>query len=161
MRIPKRDPQQFKVYRWEKDLFDWAGERATDAELHTVMGRCCRAYRVPVPDIALVTKNKRDGVKLDSYYMPDSHSITIRPRHRDKCTAIHEAAHAIADHIFGTENGEWHGPIWFGIYINLLERHRILPRTVLLDHARSFDLKWGPLSLLQPATIRRHARRKK
>lgn len=158
MRVPKRDPQQFKVYRWEKDLFDWAGERATVRELRKTMERCCHAYRVPVPTIAIVTKDKRDGVKLDSYYMPDYHSITLRPRHRDKCTAIHEAAHAIADHIFGTHNGEFHGQIWFGIYLNLLVRNRIMPLSVLINHARTFGLTCGSLPDLQPKTIRRYAR---
>jgi len=152
MRIPKRDPQQFRVYKWERSLSDWAGARATDDELRTIVGRCCALYRVPIPTLALVTKDKRDGVKLDSSYQPGDHHIELRPRHRHKWDAIHEAAHAITDWIIDSKVA--HGPEWFGVYLILLSHFKVMPLNVLRFSADRAGLEYAGLPSLEPNVIR-------
>lgn len=159
MRILKKDPQRYLVYKWETDLTNWAGSRATKREMRKVIARCCKAYRVPAPSVAIVTKDKRDGKKLDSFYSPDDHNITLRPRHYNLWDAIHEAAHAITDHICGPDL-QAHSPEWFSVYLNLLIRQRVMPQAVLFFWARFYGLSWVSIRNTRPENIRQYSPRK-
>jgi hypothetical protein len=154
MRSPTSDPQEWRCYDWETDLMSWAGARATKREIKRVIARCCRMYRVPVPKLHLATKDRRDGRKLASNYDPNTHTILLRPRHWDLCTAIHEVAHAIANWVLGNLS-QLHGPEWLGIHMVLLSKNKILPLTALQQHARTRRLKFCAAERMSPTQIRR------
>lgn len=161
MRGSKKDPQQYRAYRWENELTSWAGAHATPAQLRRVVKKCCRMYRVPVPRVHCLTKNQRDGKRYTSEYDPNGHVIRIRPRHYDLCTAVHESAHAITDWLFGiwTENKP-HGPEWLGVYMVLLDRLKIIPRIALEAHARAMGLDFYAPQLIAPRQVRKRFRRR-
>jgi hypothetical protein len=153
MRSPKSDPQEWRAYTWEEQLMAWAGPRATKAEIKEVVARCCRVYRVPPPTIKFVAKDKRGGRKLQSDYDPRTHTIVLRPRHRELYTAIHEAAHAIISWVLGNVS-QLHGKEWLGLNMVLLARNRILPLSVLQHHARTRRLQFCAARRVLPETIR-------
>lgn len=155
MRSPKKDPQQYRVYKWENDLSNWGGAHAKPTAIRAMVRRCCRLYRVPMPHVAVVSKNRRAGKLLHSVSDPNNYTITIRPRHREIWTPIHEAAHTITDHLFGLHTGtQNHGREFLGIYMALLIRLKVLPRTALVAYAKSLRLKYCPLVWVQPEAVR-------
>lgn len=155
MRRPKKDPQQYRAYKWEDQLIGWLQPSLTATTIKRLIARCCRMYKVPVPDVKLVTKDRRHGKKLASEWNPNTGTITIRPRHRDPWTATHEAAHAITDWLFGLHTGvQAHGKEWLGIYMVLLTRLKGAPRSALMAHARTLGLRYCPLSAVRPEVVR-------
>jgi hypothetical protein len=101
-----------------------------------------------------VTKNRRNGKRFHSEYNPNLHTITLRPRHMDMGSAIHESAHAITDWILGY----WlqpHGKEFLGVYISLLTKLKMLPKSALTAHAKSMRLKFCAHALIGPKHIRR------
>lgn len=150
----KEDPQQQRAYDWEGDFTDWAPPRATKAEMLRVIRRCCRMYRVPAPAVFFLSKNRRNGKKLTSVYDPNKHAIYIRPRHMQKNTAIHEAAHAVIDWILGPYN-ESHGKEWVGVMMNLLSKFKIAPMRALKLHAKAMRVAFSPPGTTTPKQIRR------
>lgn len=152
--MPRSDPQQQRAYDWEGDFTDWVKGRISRTEMRETIAKCCGIYRVPVPYILFVTKNRRRGRKLTSFYEPDRHRIIIRPRHLQKNTAVHEAAHAVVDWLLGPHLPA-HGREWVGVFMVLLERMKIAPRCALVAHAHTKRLQFCPPALVGPAHIRR------
>lgn len=159
MRSPKNDPQRSRVYVWESQLTNWAGAHATPSEMRSMIARCCRLYRVPVPPVRFVTKDKRAGRFLHSQYDPEKHDSVIRPRHMDLGSAIHESAHAIADYILGPW-GIPHGKEFLGIYLSLLTKFKILPKSALLAHARTHRLQYCKMGQVSHRQIRKRFKAK-
>jgi len=153
MRSPNSDPQEWRTYNWEGDLMAWAKARATKAEIHRAISRCCKMYRVPTPKVRFVSKDKRNGRKLSSNYDPNTHTIVLRPRHWELCTATHEAAHAIINWILGNVS-ELHGREWLGLHMVLLSKTKILPLPVMQRHARARRLKFASARHMAPDKIR-------
>lgn len=157
---PRSDPQRERAYAWEGAFTDWAGAHATKAAMLRAMRKCCRLYRVPMPAVFFLSKNRRGGKKLPSYYDPDRHAIYIRPRHRELNTAVHEAAHAIVDWILGPWGTQPHGREWVGVFMVLLDHMKIVPRLALAAHAKSVRLKFCAPGIIGPRQIRRRFRAK-
>lgn len=144
MRSPKSDFQQYEAYAWEDSFTKWAGAGLKDKELRRALVRACRLYRVPVPRLQLLTRDNNKKKVLASVYDPNTHEIRLRPRHRRLNVLLHEAAHGIVDWLFGnTGGGAAHGPVWLGVYIELLVRFKIAPRDMLEFAARQAGLKFS------------------
>ena len=154
MRRPKEDPQQYRVYAWENALTNWAGAHATSAQMRRAVERCCRIYRVPVPQLSFATKDRRDGKLLHSAYDPGKHTIVFRPRHMDVGSAIHEATHSIVDWIMGPWGSKAHGREFVGVYIWLLAKLKVLPRPAMVAWARSMRIQMCSPAMVAPRHIR-------
>ena len=159
MRSPKTDPQRSRVYAWENQLTSWAGAHATASQMRSMVDRCCKLYRVPTPPVRFVTKDKRNGRYLHSQYDPNTHDIVIRPRHMDLGSAIHESAHAIVDYILGPW-GIAHGKEFLGVYLALLTKFKILPKSALLAHAKTHRLAYCKMGTVGPKQIRKRFKAK-
>jgi hypothetical protein len=162
--MSKSDPQQKRAYSWEAGFTTWAPVGGNESQLRYIIDQACQLYKVPTPEIKFVTKNARAGKRLTSEYNPNNHVIKLRPRHHEVGTALHEAAHAITDYIMGPWT-EPHGKEWLGIFIHLLNKFKIAPRSGLEAHARAKGLKFASASKSAPRSVRaafkaksRHAR---
>lgn len=99
------------------------------------------------------------GKRLSSQYDPDSHTITLRPRHLNPAIVLHESAHSITDWILGWE-GPAHGPEWLGVYMVLLEDFGIAPRVALHASADKVGLSYRTREYVAPSVIRRRYKRR-
>lgn len=161
-RSPKHDPQVEQAYKWEGDFVNWAGAHAKPSNIRAVIAKCCAMYRVPTPEIRFLSKDCRNGKKLSSEYDPNGHVISLRPRHWEMSTAIHEASHAIVDYVLGWDL-PGHGKEWLGIFMHLLSAGGIAPRVALEAHADALGLEYCTPGKVAPAKIRKafrgHVRR--
>ena len=160
------DPQQTRVYKWEGEWVDWNRASASALAIRKAIRTAERAYAVPKMKIWLVKNNRSvcrmdgrsgKGLRLPTFYDPSTHAIHIRPRHRNIATALHEAAHGICDAFFGNvDHPEFpaHGPLWLGIYLNLLIAAEVAPKNALIASAKQRGLKYAPLGKISPAKIR-------
>jgi len=160
------DTQQRAAYKWEDQWETWNRVSASDRRVRSAIRSAERHYKIRPTKILIVAKNRNHervdartgkGKKLTSQYDPTPHTITIRPRHRNVAVALHEAAHAIHDELFGNLSRpelESHGPMWLGIYLWLLADAKVAPRRALLASAKSSGLKWRPLACVAPDRIR-------
>lgn len=156
--MPK-DPQQRKAYAWEGDFTFWAAKLAKDKDIRGVIHDACRLYRVPTPHVRIA---KRNSASDSSYYDPNLHEILILPKHRDVSTLLHEAAHAITDWIIGPFEREPHSKEWLGVFITLLDRFKVVPRTAAEAHAKAKGLRFISADKAAPKAIRAaHARKAK
>lgn len=155
MKSPKNDPQRERAYSWEGSLYDWSPAREADEALTGTIARACRMYRVPPPTVKFTGDIRHKGVRLSSHYDPNDHSITLRRRHRNLNTAIHEAAHAITDWILGPFSTKAHGKEWLGVFMVLLEKFKLSPRSALVASATADRLKFEPFERVNPRAIRK------
>lgn len=91
---------------------------------------------------------------MSSNYEPLTHTIRIRPRHRTLAVLLHEAAHAIVDWIVGPFSKAGHGKLWLGVFIELLDRFKVIPKHVSYYSAKHANLKWAPHA--SPSHIRKY-----
>lgn len=77
----------------------------------------------------------------------------------DLGSAIHESAHAIADYILGPW-GIPHGKEFLGIYLSLLTKFKILPKSALLAHARTHRLQYCKMGQVSHRQIRKRFKAK-
>lgn len=134
-----KDPQRDAVYDWEGEFRDW--NRKT-LPLHLVkkyVQDACAHYGLPAPTV------KGHPGKAYAFYKPkDDYSgevISFAGWCQNPAVALHEAAHYIVLHHFGTDVQD-HGPIWLGVYLWLLQRAGIAPQEALYASARKWKLRW-------------------
>ncbi len=149
-----RDVQQYRAYNWEAGFTRYMPNKLSTKALKAIVAKACRLYRIPPPTLQVVTKNKRDGKKLTSFYDPNDHHIVLRPRHTDLNTALHETAHAITDYVLGPWATAAHGKEWMGVFMTLLARFRVAPRVALEAHARKRGLKFVNAKSSAPRAFR-------
>lgn len=136
-RSPKCDPQREEVYGWEKKFGTlWYMHGMTYKDARMLLGLMCKRYGVPPPRFKSVE---------DAPYTAAAHGDVLIEVNRSKAkpTALlvaHEAAHVIC-HASGIFKPD-HGPEWLGIYIDLLDHYRILPRCMTEPSARKAGLKF-------------------
>lgn len=145
-----KDPQQQRVYAWETDFADWNRETLTLQECRAVVAWACSKYGVKTPTVGQHTG------KNWSYAIERGGRVYVSFMHEQKnpAVALHEAAHVIADAIFGT-TAQAHGPEWLGIYLWLLEGYRLVPRSALWASARAKRLRWTATWTMSPKRLRR------
>ena len=136
-RSPKSDPQREEVYRWEKKCGTlWYLHGMKMGEARSLLRLMCKRYLVPTPRFKTVE---------DAPYTAAAHGDVLVEvnRQRAKPTALlvaHEAAHIICHNLAVDEPD--HGPTWLGVYIDLLDHFKILPRCMTEPSARKAKLKF-------------------
>jgi hypothetical protein len=146
-----QDPQAEKAYDWEASF----GHSTIQGLKNIHYGRnwvkwACKQYKVPVPTVVLQIKGRNF-----SGYRPIDHRIWLHKPHLNVWTALHEAAHAIARHLFD----DWtHGPKWLGIYIYLLSTAGIAPYSALSPSAKSMGLRHSYLGNVGADKVRKRMR---
>lgn len=134
------DPNCEAVYSWENAWFDWNRNTLSITACRKIIRRACRWYKVESPTVV------HHNCKELSYSVPEVGYISLQGGETHKCggrnvaTALHEAAHHIGWHLHG-ENIQDHGPSFVRLYIALLERAKVAPRTALLATAREHGVK--------------------
>lgn len=153
------DSQQNAVYAWERRFRAWNLATDSQARIRRLIRWAERLYRVPPMEIQFRTANKSRGRWLPSTYYAHR-VVAFRPNHVNPSIALHETAHAITHHLFGWDppGMEAHGPQWLGIYMCLLERAKVAPRSALEASAREHGLKWVGPGWVGPTKIRRRYR---
>lgn len=140
---PKKDPQREEVYAWERKLrCMWYDHGMPMANARNLAGRMCRHYKVPAPKLKFVDEAPWTAAAWGDVLVEVNKS-------RAKPTALllaHEVAHVIA-HSYGIEEPD-HGPIWLGIYMQLLDKFKILPRCMTEPSARTAGLKFKTTGIM-------------
>lgn len=151
-----KDQQRLAVYAWESAWATWNKNGTKRHNLRRWIRRAERKYRIPPTRIRFLERQHLSWrqVQIRSTYEPDEHRITLDWVGQNSAVALHEAAHAITDTLFGWDL-EAHSRLWLGIYLWLLEDAKIAPRSALHASAKEFGLKWVPVEKVAPRVIRR------
>jgi hypothetical protein len=138
-RSPKKDPQRNEVYRWEEKfahLFYQHGMSSRD------VGRLVRSvatyYGISKPKLLRF----RGGSTAPTAYAWDHGVIELNTSLAEFTGPLlaHELAHVICA-AYGYEEPD-HGPIWFGTYLHLLDRYKMIPKDASVPSARKARLKF-------------------
>ena len=133
----KRDPQQHKVYGLERELIGLALHTTCHREhLRTVLAHACRKYKVPAPKLVFVRENNK------IFGSSNNGVITLNAAFHgcNLFTLLHELAHHLTD--FKYEGAEDHGVEFVRIYMDLLNRYRVLPRDAFKVMAQRRGVKF-------------------
>lgn len=143
-RVPKKarnaDPNCEKVYAFEDSWPGWESNTAGLGECRRLIRAACDHFAVEAPVVV-----KHD--KGFSWSIPKLSRISmlggerLGPGHLNAAVALHEAAHHIVYKLHGNRPQD-HGPIFCGVYLDLLVRGKIAPRVALEASMRSFGIKW-------------------
>lgn len=132
------DPQAVRVYRMERDIKGMHKASTTDeADLNWYATEACKMFNVKiVPEIYVVNKRTDDigwcnagGIWLNEYRSGNAFSIFL-----------HEIAHWICDDLY--PDAEGHGPEWAWIYIELVDRFRVMPRWLFTQLFDKYGIKY-------------------
>lgn len=135
------DPHKDDVYAWEDSWPGWGKNHITFKACRELVYQACDDYNVARP--AVIQHPKRSF----SWSMPTKNRISIQGGEhranggRNVATALHEAAHHIAWHLYG-DCIQDHGPTFLGIYLDLLNKAKVAPLVALEASARSCGLRW-------------------
>lgn len=129
------DPWQKAIYGFEDDWYEACADSLTIEQCATLIRLACEAYGFRRPKVGLDKKAKT------SYCFADGSGIFLVKTQCNKFIALHEAAHFIADKIYGPEI-EDHGFEWQGIYFLLLSRAEIAPVCALKASVKERGLLW-------------------
>lgn len=134
---PQCDPQREEVYRWERKFRSlWYDHGMTFKEARELLRKMCARYDTEPPVLKSVKEAPWTAIA-------EGDERIVVNRDRAKPTAVlvaHEAAHII-QHGHG-DPGPDHGPLWLGIYIDLLDHFNILPRCMTEPSLRKAKLKF-------------------
>jgi hypothetical protein len=153
MAVTELDVQRDKLYAWEAKWGYWNKSVNPLSELRQYVHTACAYYGIPPPRV------KSHGGRAYSWYQADenyAHTTTVRAG--GKCrsvisfnrerglnipTALHEAAHAIASILFPWEMAD-HDPRFVGIYLWLLVKAKVAPRSALEASLTAAGVSWDP-----------------
>jgi len=134
-----RDRQCRKVYAWEHQFGDWNIDALSDQALRRLIRRAERIFRVPPSKI--VTRRNMFEVAFCAATERRRTAVVFGKHTHNAASAMHELAHAIA--YKRADNIESHGREWLGIYLTLLVRLGVAPRSALYASAREKGLRWS------------------
>lgn len=150
--MPVPDPQKERLYRWEGKWKDWNRKTVSLKEARSFVHTGCAYYGVAPPRVV------SHGGRGLSFYQAN-HAITTTSRAAGKFksiisfnreyglnipTALHEAAHAISATLLPWEMAD-HDPRFVGVYMWLLIKAKVAPRTALETSLEAAGVKWiGP-----------------
>lgn len=136
-RSPKSDPQREEVYRWERKTDSlWRLHGMPFGLARKLLATMCKRYGVPAPAFKSVEGGPFMGVAWGDSLV-EVNRKACRPT---GLLIAHEAAHIIC-HSNGVDEAP-HGPTWLGVYIDLLDHFKILPRCMTEPSARKARLKF-------------------
>lgn len=159
-----RDPQRARVYAWEGDFADWNADTIKLKTCRAYVHWACALYGLRPPAVKshggkelsfsqTLMRTFRDGTTAHVVY-PRGSVISMQRGQLNRAIVLHETAHYIADNVFGL-NAEEHSPAWLAIYLWLLIKARIVPRSALFASARTKKLRWLPLWQVSPRRLAR------
>lgn len=135
----KSDPQRHLIYSLERETIGQSiNTRSSRDHLRSVASHACRKYKVPnvklmfvhEPDTRLFGWEDHQKITLNSGF----HGCNIY-------TLLHELAHHITDEKY-EEGIEHHGPEFFSIYIDLMDRYRVFPRRQMKALADQYGVRY-------------------
>ena len=134
----RKDPLCYKVYNWEDGQVLAESPVMSLTTIRRVVGKACRYYGVrPAPQVRLYPK-ARTSFSLYG-------TLGFVPKHLNPIVVLHEAAHYIADKLFGGEYGTPHSDEWFGIYCWLLIKFEVYEPAFLRGSLKPYRLTLKPL----------------
>ena len=135
-----QDPRKEAVYTWEDEWPGWGHNQITLTQCREIIWRACDSYKVIRPTVV------EHPERSYSWSIPSLRHISLQGGEhlsrggRNVATALHEAAHHIAWCKHGNRIQD-HGRTFLKIYIDLLVRAKVAPRTALEATAREHGLK--------------------
>lgn len=138
------DPQQLRVYAWEGEWADWNSSTISLAKAREYIRWACDLYWVEPPVV-----KRHPG---NSYSYSDGYVISFNKDQINRAIALHEVAHHICNSMFSADM-PGHSPEWMAIYLWLLIKARIAPKTALLASAKAAGIKWVPLWVVSPKRL--------
>ena len=119
----KGDSQAHLIYRMERDIVGWAVNTHTKkADLQTVADHACRKYyKVDPPEIKIV---RRKGAPF-GWAIHSTIYLNALWHGDNMAVLLHELAHHILEDEVDIED---HGPEFVSIYIDLLDKYKMMPR---------------------------------
>lgn len=124
----KSDPQRHLVYSLERELVGQSvNTRCTRDHLRSVARHACKKYKVADVKLVFIHQPNRE-----EFGWQDHRKITLNSGWHgcNLYTLLHELAHHITDEQY-IDGCEHHGPEFFGVYMNLMHRYRVMPRYVM------------------------------
>jgi hypothetical protein len=123
-RSPAHDPQQYLVYRMEKEAIGALGYgKVTREDLRQFARGTCRSFGVPQVGLQFMDIGKWSGDYGDNL-------IRINPKRPGaQClmTVAHELGHHVHESLAPGNEHEGHGPQFMAAYMAVLDNARILP----------------------------------
>jgi hypothetical protein len=132
VRTEGKDPQRDAVYDWEGEFRDWNRKTLSLSDVRAFVRTACAYYGVKPPSVHHHTGR--------AYAFTQGRKLSFPDWCMNPAVALHEAAHYIADQLFGNELQD-HGETWLGIYLWLLEKAAVAPRKALTASMRLYKLK--------------------
>ena len=145
------DPQRDILYRWESHWRDWNRRGDSLSVCRRYVHTACAYYGVQPPKVS------SHGGRAYSWYQSDhidasTHTVRAagkfksaisfnRDRGMNVPTALHEAAHAIAAVLLPWEMAD-HDPRFVGIYLWLLIKAKVAPRSALEASLTAAGVQW-------------------
>lgn len=156
-----RDFQRSKLYRWE----DWVATRSEEADQEACMTlQEISLYAQQVLKHYKITKKIeiKDGRGTRRAYAYEYEAMGFPKVMRKNWIVLHECAHIITSYLFRHVNGSQkalsdHGPVFLGIYTELLVKFLRLDKDWLVSTAKDQGLKiWSDVT---PKQIRYYQQR--
>lgn len=140
-RSPKKDPQQYLLYRMEQECFGgmWRGKMGLKA-MRTLADSVCNNYGIDKVKISF-----KDLGAWSGQCASDS-KIVINPNKRAALSLIcilHELAHHLHNQLVPYEvmvKQQAHGPEFLACYMSLLDTTRIVPLPGMRAVLKEYDL---------------------
>lgn len=137
----EKDPQQKRVYAWEREWFDWNVNSLSLSQCRQVIHQACELFRVEPPTVRSHKGRYWSWQQEDLIDLQNSGDSRPGYGQMNKAVALHEAAHYI--HWRRGGRGQPHGPTWLGIYMFLLENFNVAPPLALWMTANDHKLRWA------------------
>lgn len=135
------DPQQKRVYAWEREWIDWNTNTLSIQQCRQIIEQACELFGVDPPTVRSHKGRYWSWQQEDLIDLQDSGDDSPGYGQMNKAVALHEAAHYI--HWKRGGRGQTHGPTWLGIYMHLLQKFRVAPWLALWVTASVRKLKWA------------------
>ena len=129
------DPQAAHLYAWEKAWREWNHSNLTIAECREVARRAC--VYLKIPQVRLTFRRTPHYSECD--YATGQIAINTR-LHKNVATICHEVAHRAVFLAHGEIAA--HGPEFVRVYMRLLLRARLAPRSALIASLKHYGVEF-------------------
>lgn len=130
------DPQKQRLYAWEDREVAWRdGSRVPFAQLQVLVDHVWagEGLRWPPRVRPLPKQARRTMARATRLAIEASETLPT-------WVLLHELAHALSS--TADERSTGHGPVFVGLYLNLLEKYARMPRAELEASLRAAGLQW-------------------
>ena len=130
------DRQKDAFYAWEETFRCFNEHILTREETSKAILRCCKHYSVEQPSIYFLSRYE---LEWSSCHGTEIH---LNYYHCNYAAACHEAAHYILRSLDHDDEAEDHGPEFVCLYIDLLVREKVAPRSALEASLEQAGIEW-------------------